>query len=129
MTTNVRRWHVLATALAVVVFLSTGCSGKDDKKEDDKKGAGKKGGAGGDQEEDLGNAKPDFSLTAKVLCEEHAKTPKSAFNTKYEGKVLEVKGLVKGVGRNTSDAAYLLVAANADSLEWVQCFTAKEDPW
>ncbi len=135
MMTNARRGHVLAAALAATVFLSAGCSGKSDKRQDDKKEAGKNGEdkrgddkTGGDNN-GVGDAKPDFSLTAKVLCEEHEKTPQNAFNTKYEGKVVEVTGLVCGVGRNTSDAPYLLVAASADSLEQVQCFTAKEDPW
>src|SRR5438093_13109165 len=100
--TNFRRWHVVAAALAVAVFLLPACSGKGDKTEDEKKDADKKRDPGGNQTEDLGEVKPDFSLTAKVLCEEHEKTPQKAFNTKYEGKVLEVTGLVKGVGRNTS---------------------------
>src|SRR5262245_20094451 len=123
MMTNIRRWHVLAIALAVAVFLSAGCSGKSDKKEDDKKGDEKKG-----HTRSVGDPKPDFTLGSKEFAEEYKKD-KKATEAKYKGKVVELSGTVKSVGRNISKEAFIRLDAGMKNITGVMCFTADKQPW
>jgi hypothetical protein len=137
MMTNIRRWHALAAALAVAVFLSAGCSGKSDKKEDDKKEAGKKEdekqdadkkGGDGDHKQGVAGAKPDFTLTAKAFDEEYNKDKKAA-EEKFKGKVVELSGTVKSVGRNIGKDAFISLDAGAKNITGVMCFTTDKQPW
>src|SRR5215510_5666241 len=93
---NVRKWHVLATALVVAVFLLPACSGKSDKKDDDKKETNKKE-ADKKHDDPVGDAKPDFSLTATQFAAEYKKD-RNAADARYGDKVIELTGIVIEVG-------------------------------
>jgi tRNA_anti-like len=121
--TNVRRWYVLATALAVVVFLLPACSGKSDKKGDDKTGDEKKG-----DTRSVGDPKPDFTLTSKEFAEEYKKDEKAA-EAKYKGKVIELSGTVKSVSRSPDRGPFLSLQAGEKDLLGVWCFTTDRRPW
>ncbi len=117
---NVHRWHALAAVLAVVLFLSAGCSGKREKEEDDKKG--------GEDKKGVADAKLDFSLTSKQFAEE-CDRDKAAAKAKYTGKVIELSGLMTGIGRNIFEDAFLILEGGKKSLFGVHCFMAEDQPW
>jgi hypothetical protein len=77
-------------------------------------------------EKDVGDAKPDFTLTAKEFGGEYKKDKKS-FETKYKGKVVELKGVVRKVGRDPfgSTEARLYLEEAFD----IVCSTADKNPW
>src|SRR5262245_41585318 len=129
MSTIIRRWHALAVALGVAVLLSVGCSGKTEKKEDDKKGEEKKEDEKkGDDKKGVEDAKPDFSRSAKEFDEEYNKDKKAA-EARYKGKVVELSGTVKSVGRNIGKEAFLSLEAGPKNLAGVMCFTTDKQPW
>jgi hypothetical protein len=126
----VRRWHVLATALTVAVFVSAGCSGKGD---GDKKDPDKKGGDGGDN--GVGDTKPAFSLTVNQFVEERKKAGNEiaalrALSKKYEGKVLEMSGFLHEIDRNGNlelaselnpkDLGRLIICDMVDKQSWLK---------
>src|SRR5262245_2375033 len=119
MTTIARRGHLCAVFLAIAVFLVPAGSRKGDRKEDDTKGAD---GKGGDNRADA-DARPDFSLTSKQFSEEYDKEEKAA-EAKYKGKVIELSGLIIGMGRNVMEDVFLKLEGSKNDHSGVYCFMA-----
>ncbi|HJZ92889.1 MAG TPA: leucine-rich repeat domain-containing protein [Gemmataceae bacterium] len=77
--------------------------------------------------EDLSKTPPDFQLTADELFKEY-KADRGAAEKKYRGKVIELSGVVDGMGSNISDDSYLSLKVDKE-LIGVMCFTADDAPW
>jgi hypothetical protein len=136
MTTKMR--SLVATVLALAVLLSAGCSGKGDEQKgkereprrDNSRGDKGPGPSGGDkgQGTDLRDAKPAFRVTSKQLGEEYKKDKKAA-EAKYKGKVIEVTGLVTGIGQSINKEPCLTLEGAEKGVLDVMCFTAEKEPW
>lgn len=109
-----KRW-----AVAIGMLLAVGCG---------KAGTPSPSGKGSDEAppfvSKLGT--PDFNLSAADFHAEHKKG-NLALAQKYAGKVIEVQGVVKNVGRNVSKMPY--IALEAEDLLGVMCFTMDKKPW
>jgi Leucine-rich repeat (LRR) protein len=77
--------------------------------------------------EDISKIAPSFSLSAEKFSEEY-KENRNAAEEKYKGKVVELTGVVKSMGRNIADDSYISLEAGK-VLFGVMCVTADAEPW
>jgi hypothetical protein len=111
-----------------VVLILLGCGGsKRSVSAPSKEEPAKKGEPASDG---LSKAKPDFTLAATELAEEY-RAGKSAANKKYKGKVLEVTGIIRDIGRDAGGEKrpYLELGTDANENASVFCYTADREPW
>src|SRR5262245_62128244 len=85
------------------------------------------------REQNVGDAKPDFSLTAKALGEEYKKD-NTAASAKYKGKVVELTGVVRSLHRLPPPRPNWTFDSTEACLELkdavdIKCFTADKNPW
>lgn len=68
---------------------------------------------------DTANAKPDFSASAITFLDEYSKDENTA-NTRYLGKILEVRGIVKELLKDDK-GFYSVVVGDTSSMSSVRC--------
>src|SRR5215475_12256143 len=76
----------------------------------------------GKEQPSSADAKPDFSLTSEVYAAEYKKD-KKAHEARYTGKSVELKGVVKMVGRGLGEHDFLVLQGEKNDVIGVQCVT------
>jgi hypothetical protein len=107
----------LRSLVGGAVLLTLACSGKN-------------------KSEDVGEAKPAFSLTASQFTEEFRKDAKAA-EAKFDGKVIELTGEATHVGREKDQTIesvdygiVLLKGIKVGERDWiVGCYMRDKEPW
>ena len=72
--------------------------------------------------------RPDASMTSIAFAESYAADRDGALD-RYQGKVLELKGLITGMGRTIDKRAQLTLQGAPGALLGVMCFTIEPEPW
>jgi hypothetical protein len=67
-------------------------------------------------------------LASAEFGEEYQADRKAA-EAKYRGRLIELEGEIKAMGRNASKSAYISLEGAEDDLIGVMCFTADSKPW
>jgi hypothetical protein len=76
----------------------------------------------------MAKAKPDFTLEATALAEEFRRG-KTAATTKYKGKVVEVRGILRDVARDATGEKKPYLELEGSEGASVFCYTADAEPW
>ena len=71
--------------------------------------------------------KPDFTLTAQAFAEEYGKN-RDGFMSKYQGKIIEVNGIVQGASHDIARRAFIFLEADGHPFA-VSCYTLDSHPW
>jgi hypothetical protein len=77
--------------------------------------------------EDLTKTKAKYVVTAEELFQEH-KEDKKAAEAKYANQVVEVRGIVAGIGKNIAQRPFVDLKVPKQFVG-VMCFTADKEPW
>lgn len=113
----------------VIILVSITLAGCGGKKIVSTKDAAADSSKRGDKDSPANAPKPDFTLTAAALAEEHGKS-KSATIAKYKGKTVEIQGTLRDVARDsTGDRKPYLELEGGGGVSSVFCYTAEAEPW
>ncbi|MBI3410236.1 MAG: hypothetical protein HY040_17990 [Planctomycetes bacterium] len=114
-----KSFSLVVTALACSCVLASGCRKQAEERKNDENSVARN---------ERAQANPGFSMTSAAYFSEF-KSAKAAHREKYDGKLIELTGVINGVGRANGDTDFLSLQGNEPGGLGVRCFTKNQAPW